>query len=118
MLKLNTVDTNNMIVMAIQTLSVLMGPRTHPSDVWVLSIVDTKESRKLQQQLGAHWGIAMDPRYKADLGLRWFHFPWFVGDFQSPNGSKLYTLTQTGHKREENRTLRRNTVGLVDYRTC
>lgn len=96
-----------------------MGPRTHPSDVRVLPIVDTKESRKLQQQLGAHWGIAMNPCYKADLGLRGFHFPWFVGDFQSPNGSKLYTLSQTGHKREENRTLKetqlaRSTTGLVE----
>lgn len=95
-----------------------MGPSTHPRDVWVLSIVDTKESCKLQQQLGAHWGIAMNPCYKADLGLRWFRFPWFVGDFQSPNGPKLYTLTQTGHQREENRTLRRNTFGSFDYRTC
>lgn len=81
----------------------MKGPETHPGNVWVLSIVDTKESSKLQQQLCAHWGIAMNPGYKADLGLRRFSVPWFVGDFQSPNGSKLYTLAQTGHRREENR---------------
>lgn len=77
-----------------------MGSKTYPGDVWVLSIIDTKESSKLQQQFCAHWGIAMNPCYKADLGLRWFSFTWFVGDFQSPNGSKFDTLAKTGHGRE------------------
>lgn len=56
-------------------------PKTHPGDGWVLPIVDTEEGSKLQQQLCAHWGVAMDPCYKTDLGLRWFSLSWFVGDF-------------------------------------
>lgn len=68
---------------------------THPSDVWVLAIVDTKESCQLQQHCCAYWGISMNSCYKSDLGLRWFRFFWFVGDFQSQNGPKLYTLAQT-----------------------
>lgn len=97
---LNTVDTYRP---SYQTLDFPRGPKTHPGDDWVLAIVDTQEGSKLQQKLCAHWGIAMDPCYKADLGLRWFSFPWFVGDFQSPDSSKLHTLTQTGHRREETR---------------
>lgn len=67
----------------------------HPSDVWVLAIVDTKEGCQLQQQRCAYWGISMNSCYKANLGLGWFRFLWFVGDFQSQNGPILYTLAQT-----------------------
>lgn len=102
---LNTADTPTVSFNSpgCQTLYFLRG-FTHPGDGWVLAIVDTQEGSKLQQQLCAHGGIAMDPCYKTDLGLRRFSFLWFVGDFQSPNGSNLYTLAQTGRKREETRT--------------
>lgn len=87
-------------VLCRSTVGFHMGSKTHPGDVWVLSIIDTKESSKLQQQFCAHWGIAMNPCYKADLGLRWFSFHWIVGNFQSPNCSKFDTLAETGHGRE------------------
>ncbi|TNN34944.1 hypothetical protein EYF80_054892 [Liparis tanakae] len=35
----------------------------------------THEGGKLQQQLGAHGGVAVDTGYQADLGLRRFRFP-------------------------------------------
>lgn len=78
-----------------QTLYFQKGPKTHPSNGWVLAVVHTQKRSKLQQQLCAHWGIAMDPCYKADFGLRRFSLLWFVRDFQSPYGSKLHTLAQT-----------------------
>lgn len=87
----------------IQAIKHNTSSNTYLGDGWIFAIVDAQEGSKLQQQLCAHWGIAMDPCYKADLGLRRFSFPWFVGDFQSPNGSKLYALAQTGHRREETR---------------
>lgn len=80
------------------TLNPLKGPHSHPSDGWVLSIVDTQEGSKLQQQLCAHRSVAMDPCYKTDLGLRGFSLCWFVGDFKSPYGPNLYTLAQTRWK--------------------
>lgn len=74
---------------------------SHLGDCWVFAIVDTQEGRKLQQELRAHGGVAVDTCYEADLGLGWLRLLRFVGDFQSPDGSKLHTLAQTGHKREE-----------------
>ena len=78
---LNTVDKHS--ILCSPGYQTLYFPKTHPGDDWVLAVVDTQEGSKLQQQLCAHWGIAMDPCYKADLGLRRFSFLWFIGDLQS-----------------------------------
>lgn len=98
-----------------QTQYFMSGSKTHSSDGRVFAVVDTQEGSKLQQQLCAHWGITMDPCYKADLGFRWFRFPRIVGDFQSPNGSKLYTLAQTGNGKEETRSKKKKTE-IMKYR--
>lgn len=92
---LNLIDTDSS---GNTTLDFLIGTKTHSCDGWVLAVVDAQEGSKLQQQLCAHWGIAMNSCYKADLGFRWFRFIWIVGDFQSQDGSKLYTPAQSGSK--------------------
>lgn len=73
---------------------------THPGDGWVLAVVNTKQGSKLEQQLGAHRGVAVDTCHEADLGLGRLSLLWLVGDLQSPDGSELHALAQTRQRKE------------------
>lgn len=86
----------------------------------VLAIVDTQEGSKLQEKLGAHWSISMDPGHKSYFGFRWLRLLRSVGDLQSPDGSELHTLAQTRRSAQRNNNLqpRKAQSGVIFTVNC